>query len=148
MWCGNCYRSREEPKFFGATSDHDKAKEGDDDRIETGWITKKTEENRFCRGRDGDDLMVSFECDFCIFGKLFDHEPQSDSVQNKYALACIRRINLDALWSRAPTTVRANTLKMREGLEISWAMGMRGFAMESGPLPGHDHVGYEVGKFR
>ena len=110
----------------------------------SGWAPKKTEKIRFRRGRDGDDLLVSFECDFCVFGKLFDHEPQDDSKEDSYALACIRRINLDALWSRAPTTVRANTLKMREGLEISKVMGMRGSPMEPGPLPSYDHVGYET----
>ena len=110
----------------------------------SGWAPKTTQKNRFRRGRDKDDLLVSFECDFCVFGKLFDHEPQDDSEKDSYALACIRRINLDALWSRAPTTVRANTLKMREGLEISKVMGMRGSPMEPGPLPSYDHVGYET----
>ena len=93
MRCGDCYRPKDEPKFFVATSDHDKASAGDEDRLVSGWAPKKTEKNRFRRGRDGDDLLVSFERDFCVFGKLFDHEPQYDSDKDSYALACIRRID-------------------------------------------------------
>jgi hypothetical protein len=49
--------------------------------------------------RDGDNLLMSIECDFCIFAKLFDHEPQTNCGKNQFAIACIWRINLDAFWS-------------------------------------------------
>ena len=144
MWCGSCYRSADEPDFFIATGDNPRVGTGDEDRLVSGWAPRKSDVSRFRTARDGDDLLVSFECDFCIFGKLFDHVPQTNNSNDKYALACIRRINLDAFWSRARTTVDANTAKMREGLAISKAMGMRGSPKDPGPLPKEDHVGYEV----
>jgi hypothetical protein len=144
MWCGSCYRSADEPAFFVATGDNPRPGSGDEDRLSSGWAPRKSEASRFLTARDGDDLLVSFECDFCIFGKLFDHEPKQTCEKDRYALACIRRINLDAFWSRARSTVEANTSKMREGLAISKAMGMRGSPKEPGPLPSDDHVGYEV----
>ena len=45
--------------------------EGDDDRLRSGWIVKRVDNRRFCVARDGDDLLVSFECDWCIFGKVY-----------------------------------------------------------------------------
>ena len=145
MWCGSCYCSDDEPNFFIATGDNPRVGSGDEDRLLSGWAPRKSEGSRFRSARDGDDLLVSFECDFCIFGKLFDHVPQpARNAKDKFALACIRRINLDAFWSRARSTVESNTAKMREGLAISEAMGMRGTPKQPGPLPSDDHVGYEV----
>ena len=56
---------------------------------------------------------------FCVFGKLFDHEPDvNGNQQDAYVMACIRRVILDAFWSRARGTVEANTSKVREGLKF------------------------------
>ncbi|KAI2494744.1 hypothetical protein MHU86_19781 [Fragilaria crotonensis] len=99
---------------------------------------------RFTSARNGDNLMVPFECDFCVFGKLFDHTPDASNAKDAFAMACIRRIILDAFWSRARSTVDANTAKAREGLALSRRMGMRGPAEAPGPLPNVDHCGYEV----
>ena len=88
--------------------------------------------------------MVPFECDFCVFGKLFDHDPDIGNDKDVFAMACIRRVILDAFWSRARSTVDANTAKAREGLALSRSMGMKGAAEEPGPLPTFDHCGYEV----
>ena len=88
---------------------------------------------------------MSFECDYCVFGKLFDHEPDiSRNEQDAYVMACIRRIILDAFWSRARGTVESNTAKIREGLRISRSLGMKGPYENPGPLPPFDHCGYEV----
>ena len=78
------------------------------------------------------------------FGKLFDRSPQQTLEKDVFAMACIRRVNLDACWSRASSIVQANTYKVREGLNISVGMGMKGPYLNPGPLPSHDHCGYEV----
>jgi hypothetical protein len=104
MWCGSCYRSADEPDFFVATGENVRPGKEDEDRLLSGWAPRKSEQSRFRTARDGDDLLVSFECDFCVFGKLFDHEPQKNSSKDRYAMACIRRIILDAFWSRAAKT--------------------------------------------
>lgn len=124
--------------------DHPQADADDEDRLLSGWIPRRSDVDKFVSGRNGDDLLISFECDFCVFGKVFDHDPDVNSEKDNFAMACIRRINLDACWSRASSTVNANTYKVREGLKISLGMGMKGPYLNPGPLPRHDHCGYEV----
>jgi hypothetical protein len=99
---------------------------------------------RFASARNGDNLMVPFECDWCVFGKLFDHEPNAKDVKDVFAMACIRRIILDAFWSRTRLMVDSNTATAREALALSRGMGMRGATEAPGPLPSFDHCGYKV----
>jgi hypothetical protein len=62
----------------------------------------------------------------------------------KDVIRCICRVNLDAFWSRARSTVEANTAKVREGLRISAKLGLLGPYFNPGPLPLHDDCGYQV----
>ena len=96
---GSCYLSANDADFFIATGDNPRAVSGDEDKLLSGWAPRKSKESRFHMARDGDNLLMSFECDFCIFAKLFDHEPQTNCGKNQFAMACIWRINLDAFWS-------------------------------------------------
>lgn len=130
--------------FHIATGDLPTVGENDEDRLLSGWVQKKSDRGRFVEARNGDDLMVSFECDLCIFGKLYGRLPVSDNANDTFSLSCIRRINLDAFWSRARSTVEANAAKVREGLRISRRLGLAGPYLDPGPLPAHDHCGYEV----
>jgi hypothetical protein len=127
-----------------AAGDQPIADKNDEERILSGWAPQKSDTGRFTSASNGDNLMVPFECDFCVFGKLFDHTPDEGNAKDVFAMACIRRIILDAFWSRARSTVDANTAKAREGLALSRRMGMRGPAEPPGPLPKTDHCGYEV----
>lgn len=128
-----------------ASGDQPQVDNDDEDRILSGWKPRKTDVGRFTSARNGDDLMVPFECDMCVFGKLFDHEPDIvGSEKDAFAMHCIRRVILDAFWSRARSTVEANTSKVKEGLALSVSMGMRGPYENPGPLPANDHCGYEV----
>ena len=82
--------------------------EGDEDRLFSGWIPRKSDTGRFMSARDGDNLLVPFECDFCVFGKLFDHVPSTGNPKDVWAMSCIRRVILDAFWSRSKSTVNNN----------------------------------------
>lgn len=110
----------------------------------SGWTRRQVDRHRFESGRNGDDLLVSFECDVCIFHKLYGRDSDSGNQKDVLALACIRRINLDAFWSRARTTVETNATKVREGIRISASLGLNGPYLSPGPLPLNDHCGYEV----
>jgi hypothetical protein len=44
--------------------------------------------------------MVAFECDLCVFRKLFRRNPIDQAKDNK-AVATIRWMILDAFWSQA-----------------------------------------------
>jgi hypothetical protein len=144
MWCGNCYTCAPTPEFHIEGDDRENAGDEEHDRISSGWATPKSETDRFLRGRNGDDLMTPFECDFCIFRKLYKTDPDLESEANVRAMACIRRINLDACWSRASSTVSGNASQIRQGLRLSASIGLDGPYYPPGPLPGHDHCGYEV----
>jgi hypothetical protein len=127
-----------------ASGDLPPAGQDDEDRLMSGWIPRKSDHQKYATARDGDDLMVSFECDNCIFSKLYDRPPVTTNDTDRFSMACIRRINLDAFWSRAKDTVEQNSRKVREGLAISARLGLTGPYLNPGPLPAHDHCGYEV----
>ena len=98
----------------------------------------------FLRARDGEHLMTPFECDLCIFRKLRKIDPRPDNSQDELLLVCIRRINLDAFWARASTTVNQNRRQVNASLKFSKLLGLPGSFEHKGPYPTHDHCGYEV----
>ena len=63
--------------------------------IETG-----EEDRRFLCGRDGDHLMVPFQCDWCHFRNCFERSPNLEDPRDIKALVYIRRILSDLVWSR------------------------------------------------
>ena len=88
--------------------------------------------------------MVPFECDLCVFRKLRKHSPDRSQSEQRLLLACMRRMILDAFWSRASPTVRGNRDNARMAMELSRLVGLSGTAVHDGPLPDYDHCGYEV----
>jgi hypothetical protein len=144
--------------------DEDADRMGNVRRIDPG------EANKFHQARMGDHLMVAFECDRCVFRKLYRREPiktDEDAISaaiatdffqernglysslNKKendakALATIRRMILDAFWSRASSTVRSNAKVIQRRCELSASLGLAPPYLEPGPLPSFDHCGYRV----
>jgi hypothetical protein len=108
------------------------------------WSHTKADSSRFMKARRGDSLMTPFECDLCVFRKLRKREPDATKPIDVYLQAGIRRILLDALWSKETTTVSGTASKIAEGLRISTSLDLTGPYPEPGPLPAYDHCGYEV----
>jgi hypothetical protein len=108
------------------------------------WRNAPLDPNKFHQARMGDHLMVPFECDLCVFRKIFGREPISDHAIDRKAEATIRRMILDAFWSRALSTVRANAKAIQKGCLLSASLGLVPPYLEPGPLPPHDHCGYGV----
>ena len=144
MWCGECYSSTADLNFHVADPENILTEAGDDNRLTSGWKIKQSDRLRFCAARDGDDLLVSFECDTCIFAKVYQRLPDRVGEDDKFVLGCIRRINLDAFWSRARSTVLSNTSRFREMVNMSLRLGFEPPYGDPGPLPGFDHCGYRV----
>jgi hypothetical protein len=67
MRCGDCYSSKASPRFFIADEDRSEHGEEDKDRLHSGWVRQKKDTSRYLSARNGDDLLVSFECDYCVF---------------------------------------------------------------------------------
>lgn len=88
--------------FFVKTTPglHDTEDGENGDRLQRVWGKRQVSITSFLVARDGDHLMVPFECDTCIFWKLRNVAPNPiDCLKDKLLLACIRRVNLDAFWS-------------------------------------------------
>jgi hypothetical protein len=83
--------------------------------------------------------MVPFECDLCVFRKIYCREPLSYHVIDRKAEATIRRMILDGFWSRASSTVRANAKAIQKGCLLSASLGLVPPYLEPGPLLPHDH---------
>jgi hypothetical protein len=86
------------PDFHIVMASEATGERGDEDRIESGWTSRKSEERKFVSARDGEDLLVPFECDSCIYSKLYRVRLNSETLDEaqRFGLACIRRVNLDA----------------------------------------------------
>jgi len=90
--------------------------------------------------------MTPFQCDLCIFRCIHHRDPEDFIESDQKTLACIRRANLDAFWSRSPGTVEQNKYRVRrtikdlkDELNISEAP-----FYDYGPLPLYDTEGYKV----
>ena len=144
MWCGSCYTSEETPSFHVADNENLYAPDGDDDRLTAGWKPKEGDRNRYSVARDGDDLMISFECDFCVFEKITGRMVVATSDRDRHLMGCIRRVILDAFWSRSRHTVTGNASRFREMISLSETLGFEPPYDPPGPLPSVDHCGYKV----
>ena len=86
-----------QPKHLLASSLRMRSRYLDEDSLHYGWVQRKEEAFRFVSARgDGDGLLVLFECDHCIFRKLYKREPTETLELDSLAVVCIRRINLGA----------------------------------------------------
>ena len=108
------------------------------------WKHKKPDPKQFHTARDGDHLLTPFQCDVCVFRRVYSRSPDGQSLSDQLGLAYIRRANLDAFWSRAAGTVRNNKGIVRRSIEELAAVGLQGPYFDPGPTPSVDHAGYEA----
>jgi hypothetical protein len=144
MWCGKCYTSAPHPNFFTADPDNLFGEDEEGIRLVSGWKPKRSDQGRYRTARDGDDLLVAFECDFCVFEKLYERSSIPVSTADQFGMGCIRRVILDAFWSRSRSTVVSNTARFREIIRNSERLGFEPPYSAPGPLPPYDHCGYKV----
>ena len=79
---------------------------------------------RFKCERDGDHLMVPFQCDLCHFRNLKGTNPEESDVRDQNLLVHIRRAVLDSFWSREPGTVNGNRLEIVRGAMYARELGL------------------------
>jgi len=94
--------------------------------------------------RNGDHMMVAFECDLCVFVKLKGRYPIVNSSKDRKLIACIRRVNLDAFWSRATSTINNNLRSIKKILLASDELDLPSPFVTHGPMPREDHCGYQI----
>ena len=104
MWYGRYYCAAEE-ESFPLTKPQDE--EGFD-------LTQSEDRLRNLCARDGDHLLVPFQCDLCHFRNITNRDP-GQSVEYVKLIVAIRRANLDIFWVKEPGPVAATK---REGVKI------------------------------
>jgi hypothetical protein len=130
--------------FFVANQHSRKLKDDEDRLTAEEWKkhTKKRREDDYVVARRGDHLMVSFECDLCVFRKVKERDPIAGNLKDDMTQMCIRRITLDAFWSRASSTVTGNAASVDECLKICGELGIVDPYRNPGPIPPGDLFGY------
>ena len=140
MWCPECYISSNEINF------HVRSKPGlkdEDERFRGAW-EKDEDQSQYHMARKGDNLITPFECDLCVLIKLKGRYSNSKLEADRKLAACIRRMNLDAFWSRAPATV-SNDWRLAQNLvNMPKGIGLEGPFVSYGPMPSYDHCGYQI----
>jgi len=93
----------------------------------------------FMVARPGDNILVPFECDYCSFYRLTYKEPDMDLPMHMDLLNDIRRVNLDAFWTLAPSTVANHMRNFWEQVGVGKSKGFEMFPVPLGPFPAqHD----------
>jgi hypothetical protein len=92
-WCGDCYTPLKGVRMS-------KDKEGN-------LLVNEEDKLHFAVARPGYHLFFSFQCELCHFWNLHGRPPRLGSglLGDVELLKCLRRVNLDAFWSREPSTV-------------------------------------------
>ena len=65
------------------------------------YLTLESDKGRHMSARNGDHLMIPFQCELCHYRNLIKMNLVRDK-EDVTLLRAIRRANLDAFWSREP----------------------------------------------
>jgi hypothetical protein len=135
VWCGPCYIPLDNAEFPIALPTN-----------EDGLVNEEEKgSKRYLEARSGDNLCSPFQCDTCHFRNLMQREAQPNLAQDLRILKCIRRANLDALWSLEPRTVSRTLAECKRGLDIAGSLGFRNNLFpQMGPFPLDDSFGMGV----
>ena len=122
-WCGSCYTSEKNHLFHVSSQQTQTFREPQTTEegrftVSSKWKQKESNPLDFHEARDGDHALCPFECDTCIFRKLKKVSPNPTSSRDKLLLAMIRRMNLDAFWARARSTVYQNSRRINQALSF------------------------------
>ena len=102
------------------------------------------DEDRFKRGRNGDNLLTPFQCDKCHFVNMQGRNPTLNSVKDRYLMKLIQRANLDSCWARELSTVAANLGQARKMEKIGADVGLDSVSPKMGPFPLKDTFGMKI----
>jgi hypothetical protein len=131
VWCPECYTPPADVRFHHA-------KPQDEGGFE--YAHPKDALRHAC-GREGDHLVTPFQCDTCVFRNIKNRNPGSG---DRLLLACIRQVNLDALWGRESATVSSTFRAARQTIKILSQVSVPPPFPPLGPFPVDDRFGYAV----
>jgi len=105
---------------------------------------KKEDEDRFMVGRNGDFLVFPFQCDYCWFRNMEGRDYKEDSYLDNLILSYIRRVNLDGMWARSPSTVASAKSGLCKLIKSWKEIGVTVDLPQLGPWPLDDRVGFRL----
>jgi hypothetical protein len=133
VWYEGCYKMDEGSDPFPVKRPVD---EGGND------LTQEKDKARFSFARSGDHLMTRFQCDTCHFQNIRGRDILQGVGADKLLMMCVRRANLDALWSRESSTVENN--RRQVGMLLRKGEMLDQLLAPSGPLPLMDAQGMSI----
>ena len=134
VWCGNCYAKAESDDFhINQRVDED----GND------MYDCASDLSRHKTGIDGSHLMTPFQCDLCIFRNLYKRNPRQ-VLSDEESLVVIRRMNIDSIWSREPSTIEKNISSLSRLILTCESSGFEPQLPKLGPFPVADNSGFAV----
>ncbi len=98
---------------------------------------KKEDDERFVSARSGDSTFCPFQCDVCWFVNLKKEMPSKFRLSHVRLLGYIRRVNLDAMWSRESATVASSLSGLKKQKRIAIELDL--------PMPGTPRGPWELG---
>jgi hypothetical protein len=103
-WCGDCYIPLKGERSLARLPNDE----------EGSLLVNEEDKLRFAVAQPGDHLFCPFQCELCHFRNLQGRSPQLGSglLGDVELLKCLRRVNLDAFWSREPSMVSQNLGKI------------------------------------
>jgi hypothetical protein len=106
---------------------------------------KKKEEKRFLSARKGDMILSPFQCKCCWFlANIHKAEANAWFADDAQKLACMRRVNLDVMWSREPSTVLSTFNTLKRAKKLSEELGFESDPISVGPWPIADTCGFQI----
>jgi hypothetical protein len=88
-------------------------------------------------------MITHFQCDLCCFRNIHKRNP-TECHADELSLCCLRRANLDSLWSRERSTVSNNARLVRKSAEYNIATNQEETFPVMGPMPVDDVTGHAV----
>ena len=86
-------------------------------------------------------MLTHFQCDLCQFRNMKGRDPTDESEKYKILIIAIRRVSLDAFWSREPGTVNGGFTMLRKMVKMSREeLGLEDWLPPLGPYPVKDEV--------
>ena len=89
-------------------------------------------------------LSSPFQCDHCWFANLHQSEANPWFAEDARKMAYIRRVNLDVMWSREPSTVLSTYNTLNKARKFSKELGLKPVDVKVGPWPVADTCGFQV----
>ena len=100
-------------------------------------MTLNSDRKRHSVARDGDNMIVPFQCDLCHFRNLVKRDPVK-SDEDLRLIIWNRRVNLDAFWVSEEGTVSVTRKDGWNLWKVGKEMGLISILPKIGPFPLED----------